>query len=46
MTSHVKWLHLTLQIFIYMLREIISTVCINIFLNEMNKRNLANSALK
>lgn len=46
MSRQVKWLHPTLQIFIYMLREIISTVCVNIFLTEMNKRSLANSALK
>lgn len=44
MSSQVGWLHLTLQIFIYMLREMIPTVYMNIFLtkciNEMNKRSL------
>ena len=44
MSSQVRLLHVTLQIFIYMLREVIPTVCMNVFLtkctNEMNKRSL------
>jgi len=49
-SSQVRWLPLILQMSIYMLREMIPTGCVNIFLtkciDEMNKRICCKSAVK